>query len=185
VTFDLDIWCACSSWHYLGQFQRSGHRSEFTVTGGKMLLKWSVWRRVRAFSFIRILSSCSCFPVTKKMPHISCSRDQTMPICSGKLLNWITLSYIAPLVQVLAGIELTSHSSSQPLNWFFTVTKMSMLSDSRMAGFSWHSGIYRVAHKKASPTLRNITVHILHGEKFHFLHAFVDQYVLLLAYKFQ
>jgi len=36
---DLAIWHADSSLHYLGQVQRS---SWFTVTGQKMLLKWSV-----------------------------------------------------------------------------------------------------------------------------------------------
>jgi len=33
------------------KFEGQGQRSEFTVAGGKMLLKWSVRPRVKAFYF--------------------------------------------------------------------------------------------------------------------------------------
>jgi len=33
MTFDLDIFQAGSSWHYLGKFDGEGRRSKFKVTG--------------------------------------------------------------------------------------------------------------------------------------------------------
>jgi len=62
MTFDLDIWRAGSSWHCL----RSGFSSKVEVKGQssqspeRMMLKWSVQPRVRAFYSIT--------PCLKKRP---------------------------------------------------------------------------------------------------------------------
>jgi len=59
MTSDVGIWHAGSTWHYMGQVQRS--RSQLKLHGhsrGEILLKWSLRPPARAFELCNAMHVC-------------------------------------------------------------------------------------------------------------------------------